>query len=160
MSSNNNENAGLAFMLAGLIIASFVFMAFLAVISMVLTLLSIIAWRKPLRLGKFTITSQEARRFVGTGVAGAIVLPVCLSLAYYGFHIPLAGALLPYSIFGGYVVGSLGYGLYLTMLEEQAAESTPPPVARQIVARTSESPAAKPTREFEYASWDDDEETR
>lgn len=77
MASNNNSGAGAAvgLVMAGIAIVALAVFAFLAFLAFILTFVSFLAWNKPLRLGKWVVTPEEAHGFVARGIIGAIGLP-------------------------------------------------------------------------------------
>lgn len=166
-SQNDNSGAytGIAFVAVGVYFAALFLFAVAAFLSFVLTILSLLAWRKPLRLSKdIVITPEEAHGFVKRGIIGAVAAP---------FFAAFAGILLDfnihenqwiYVILGGYVGGSLILEMMIQShkeKEEQAKAAMlmmmppqpPLPVQNQRPARRERAP-----QEFRFASWDDEEE--
>lgn len=67
MSSNNNDNGavmGIAFVMAILAFIGLFIFAVLAFLACILTVLAVLAWNKPLKLGKHSLEPEEARMFV------------------------------------------------------------------------------------------------
>ena len=160
MSSNNNDNAGIAmlFGLAGAAlmvfwIAIFAFFSFLA---FVFTILSFVAWNKPLRIGPWTITPEEARSFVKRGFVGAYVLPAfCLFLQVF-LGVPIEWGYLPLIMIAGYSLGSVGIEMMIQHDLEERRKSAPPTMPAQQVLPPARQDQPRP---FGFASWDDEEES-
>lgn len=159
--SNNNDNSGAIFGLA-MICAAFWFLAIAAYaiacfIAAILTILSIVAWHRTVRIGSFVFHPHEARQFVLCGVIGAIGLPVFVILCTALFDFAVRDEWWFYIVTGGYAFGAIGLSILLQENGERIIEPLegdsilPPPPAPQL-------PPARP-EPFHYASWDD-EETR
>lgn len=161
MSSKNDDTAGFATALA-LVAAGMYFLAiaaaiFFAIVALVLTVLSIMAWNRPLRVHKIIITPREARGFVWRGVTGLFAAPLLLAACQklLGWHINW-DYLLVFDIVG-YCIGSIGVGM---LLGEEASdrpliEYLPPEPKDQ--AATPVDPAVAQREPFRFASWDDEE---
>lgn len=182
MSSNNNNNEGMALamgialigtvvvLMAALIFALIVFASF------VLTIFCLMAWNQPFTLGKLHITPDEAREFVARGLLGMVLLPVFALFSAILFQFWIRPDFWPYLIVGGYALGSLG--LEILLAEEQPVQVMPapmalPPTINGVAERmpphgpagsspNAPSGSASQSRPdvppFRYASWDDDEE--
>ncbi|MBP0615695.1 hypothetical protein [Jiella mangrovi] len=155
--------AGLAF------IGIFLF-AVLAFLAVIMTILALCAWMKPLKLGSITVEPHEARLFIYRGLAGAVLVPafVVFSAILIGFKINPDWWF--YMVVGGYVVGSVGIAILEASNEdEDKAEDAPPmpaPSALEPPARVrheGREPVrmkgpARSAEPFRFASWDDEEE--
>lgn len=121
MSSNNNnaESTAFAFMIAILGIAAMFLFALLAFIVFGMTVLALLAWNKPLQLGKWTIEPEEARAFVLRGVLGAAIAPVFLAFCGVIFDVPINWDYLAHFLGFGYVAGSIGLEILLADQQQQ-----------------------------------------
>ncbi|MDZ4790837.1 MAG: hypothetical protein SGJ17_06430 [Hyphomicrobiales bacterium] len=160
MSDRNDGNGGVILVFAVIATAIFyallIMFAVLAFIALVMSILSLCAWNRPLTIGKMTIHPEEAQDFVGRGICGAILLPL-----FVGFFCILFGGrveewLWPYILIAGYTAGSLGVAILQSMDAESSSPvrelRTPPPAA---IAPPPQSPATPPAP-FKFASWDDE----
>ncbi len=144
---------------AGLALVSVFLLFVAALLSAVLTLVCIFAWNKERQFFGNTITPYEARRFIGFGILGAIVIGL------FGEWMYTQGLLLErnreFMPLVGYVVGSIGWGISHAQKQQREEEeraylqSVLPPIVPRPAA-----PPAQQTREeraYEFASWDDEE---
>lgn len=158
MASNNDngEMFGFAVVIAVLAVVGLFLYAVLAFLAVVLTIIAILAWNNPLKLGKTTVQPADARAFVGRGILGAIALPVFLTFCelLFDFRIDweeLGGHI----VLGGYILGSIG-------LEMMEGEETPQPVMPEylppVVPIAPPQPArpAPEQKPFRFAAWDDE----
>lgn len=166
--AQNNDNSGLvgfAFLIAFAWFAMVFVFAVAAFFAFVLTVMSIMAWHKPLKFGSNTITTEEAHTFVKRGLAGAVLIP-----AFAVFCAVLFGWIVKdeywfYLIVGGYTAGSVGLGLFEAQQEEEEKAkaaavaqfyippqpSEPPRRAVRTMAQVQDQPP------FRFATWDDEE---
>lgn len=162
MSSRNNDNtAGSGFAIVAGIIAviGIALLAALAFLCFVLTILCLIAWNKPLSIGRLTLEPQDARAFVGRGLMGMSMLPAFVSFCSLLFGLHINWSYLPYFMVGGYAIGSLGVEF---LLQQQVSAATPPeplPPPAQITQEQHRTIDAQPreTQPFQFATWDDEE---
>lgn len=161
MSSNNNDNGGaflgIAFVCAALwfmMIAAYAIACFFAVI---FTILSFIAWHRPLRLGKLALHPHEARRFVGCGIVGAIGLPAFVIFCTILFERDVPDEWWFYIVTGGYAFGSIGLSMMLEGDDDDAEIVEPADTGPHLPAAPSvlQLPAP-PQQPFAYASWEDE----
>lgn len=152
--SNSNDNSGLAIVIAFFgVFAMFWAMMIgflLALAALILTIIALCAWNKPLTLGDMTITPYEARTFVARGLYGAWLFPVFLMLIDLLPDITINGRYWPYYVIAGYVLGSLG----VEYLMEQLKEHTPPApaAAPQIAPPPAPHVITEPAKgEFRFA---------
>lgn len=162
MSSRNDDTSGMAAAL-GLVFAGLYFLAVVvailfAIVALVLTVLSIMAWYRPLRVHKIVITPREARGFVWRGLIGLFAVPILLALCQeiFGSHINWE-YLLVFEILG-YCIGSIGVGM---LLGEEAGSERPlieymPPAPKAEPLTPANPPVVQP-EPFRFASWDDEE---
>lgn len=158
MTPRSERDAGTAYAVAAVGIAGLVFFVFLAFVSLGLTVMCLLAWKKPFTLGAITITPHEAHRLVGWGAGGAMVFckigaPVLAVLSGE----PVS-TLMPWMAIAGYTCTSLGFAAYCAKKQEAEEEQQilpPPPMpAPPTPARPQIVPHAPP---FRFASWDDEE---
>ena len=157
MNNRNYQDAGSAYAMAGAGLAFFVFFFIFAFISLGMTALCALAWKKPFTFGAITITPQEAHGFVCCGIAAAVLLPILLGItgAMLGFSIPRAWS--PFVFIAGYTAGSLSFGLYCVKQEEAKEEERA--LARETAPQVlDEAPVIHEERPpFRFASWNDEE---
>ncbi|WAP67699.1 hypothetical protein [Jiella pelagia] len=173
MSSNNNQDGGMAFALAlvgaGLALIGIFLFAVLAFLAVIMTILALCAWMRPLKLGSITIKPRDARLFIYRGLAGAILVPafVVFSAILIDFRIDPDWWF--YMVIGGYVLGSVGIAiLEETSEDEEEADIVPVPAPRALepparVRLEGREPVrmkgpARSAEPFRFASWDDEEE--
>ncbi len=124
-----------------------------AVISLVLTVVCLGAWKQEQKFFGHTITPVEARCFIGFGLFGGLVgflFGIIMLLNHMGpetdiFMWPIIG----------YVLGSLGWGIAYATNQKHAAppiEPVQPPPLQSVHQRPATQRA-----EFEFASWNDEE---
>lgn len=165
MSSNNKSDdavgsfimIGIAFAGAAILIAmvAVVFLATFA--AFVLTILAIIAWNKPLRIGPLDIQPDQARAFVLRGLIGAALVPMFIGFTQLVFGLAIDWSFWFYFVLGGYVVASVGVELGLAEEGQSthASEPAPPQTTLNVTPRLAlPKPAPGP---FHYASWDEEE---
>ncbi|MDJ0387330.1 hypothetical protein QMO56_04310 [Roseomonas sp. E05] len=184
MSSNNNSNEGavlaMGFALVGfaiLAMAAFIF-ALAVFVSFIFTIFCLLAWNQPFTLGKLHITPEEARRFVGRGLLGMVLVPVFALFCALLFQFWIKPDFWPYLIVGGYALGSIG--VEIALAQDQAVQVMPPqgaipptidgvaermpphgPHGSSPNAPSGGASAQRPKEPpFRYASWDDDEELK
>ena len=160
MSQGNNEATGIIFAISIVCVLGYMlvlaFAAFTLFVAFVLTIIALLAWNTPRRIGKWIITPDEARSFVYRGLAGAGLVPAFWIFCCVIFDLPFHGdLLLPVALFG-YVLGSVG----ITLLEDEE------PLETQVVPMQTAVPEQLPTPNalpappkppFRYATWDDEE---
>ncbi|MFO1150379.1 MAG: hypothetical protein U1E62_18530 [Alsobacter sp.] len=168
-SQNDNSGAyvGFAFIAAGLYIAGLFLFALAAFAAFVLTILSVLAWHKPLRLGKDTvITPEEAQGFIKRGLIGAVALPVFVVFAAILLNFDIRDDAWGYIVIGGYVGGSLILEMMIQNQKEKE-EQAQAQAAMLMMLPPAPPPATPPLRpalrerapdDFRFASWDDEEE--
>lgn len=157
MSNRNNKNDEMTIitMVLGVLAMAAIFAA--VFICALLTFFCILAWNEKRRFFGSTITPYEARSFIRAGLIGA------LGCSAAGLYFLLNGSMDPsgfwYCLFGGYIVGSLGWAVHHSenmKADEQrrTIEPVPPPPPPN-----HKLPHHSQTREhaFQYASWDDEE---
>lgn len=155
MSSNNNNSdaAGFAFVLAGLALFALLIYAVAAFMALVLTIVALFAWDKPLTLFGTTMAPQDARRFVYGGCIGAAVLPVFALFTSSFFGVVIAEWVWPHLFIGGYILGAyVGTdGLSDSQSTDAQTDVTPSPALPPPAAPAQPEP-------FRFASWNDEEE--
>ncbi|SMH30285.1 hypothetical protein [Mesorhizobium australicum] len=153
-SKSNDENAAIGVVVAVIAFAALFFFALLAFAALVFTVLALLAWKKPLRLGRFVITPDEAHAFVGRGLIGMALAPTFWAFCCILFGLPFEADYLGYLLIGGYTLGSVGIEILTADDEPPAAapDHTPPPA---LPTPADKAPA--PTEPFRFATWDDEE---
>lgn len=166
--SQNNKNDEMTivimiFSVIGMVALAFFLMvaAVLGFLCFIMTILSLIAWNRPLNLGRLSIQPEQAREFVLRGLLFALTIPAFYIFCGFIFDYPILLEAIGYIALGGYVFGSIGIEL---MDEDERTVTAPPatyhPPQQQALPPTQPQrylPAPEP---FRYASWDDEEENR
>lgn len=169
MSSNNNNDAsaagtGIAVIGAGFVFLAVFLFAVFAFIATILTVLCLIALFTPLKLGKWTLESDEALNFLFRGAIGACLIPAFVLFCDVIFGLGVNWNYLLHMMGVGYVLGSLGWEMLAAKsnIAQPQAEVLPP--AQQITYQSdSQRPSLWQQQEpetFNYATWDDEEEFR
>ena len=158
MSSNNNseEATGFALIFAGIAMVGIFLAVVAAFVALVLTLAYVFALDHPYKIGKMDVTPEEARAFIGGGLAGVVVLP--LFIAFFGLllNMDIDWTYWPQILLAGYTLGSFGTVMVLAkMAETEMAEAQPEPKTITQTAQRSLPPS--PPAQFQFASWDDEE---
>ena len=174
MSSKNNDEMTGIFMVFGLI-GGMIYVAVLAVglliilgiavLTLVFTILSLIAWNRPVRAFGQVITPEEARRFIKRGLHGLWMFPYALLLLDYFTSLQINWDYLWVYLATGYVLGSVGMELIPTHDEngQPLIEILPPdyqPPRQEVLLPPAREPRPTPEPEpepFRFASWDDEE---
>ncbi|OLP58344.1 hypothetical protein BJF93_07015 [Xaviernesmea oryzae] len=170
MSSQNNnaETAGLGIGFAFIAIAALLVFALASFLAMILTLIALCAWFRPITIAGATIEPEEARWFVYRGLIGIVTLPAFAAFSSLLFQSPFDWSRwLVYLMIGGYVGGSLGIAL-LRGEEQQPTEITamPASIPPQLPKPTPKPKPQMPDPDrpecrdcpFTFANWDDREE--
>lgn len=153
----NGASFGLAVLACGAILAGLLLFALAVFASVVLTILAVIAWDKPLRLGKQTVYPKEARAFIGGALTGAVALPIFAAFCSVLFDFRIEDAYWLYIAIGGYAAGGLGTIMVLSEMEEDSPPmASPPALPPKPITRPPEKRRA-PRRPFDFADWDDNE---
>ncbi|WDR02389.1 hypothetical protein PSQ19_17525 [Devosia algicola] len=168
MSSNNNDTstagAGLAIIVAGFAFFALFLFAVAAFITFVLSLLCVVACFKPLRIGKWELTTEEASWFLLRGTIGMWLVPAFIYFCDVAFSLGVVWSYLPHMFLFGYVAGSLGWEVLTADSKAEQAEAEVLPPAQQITHQASRSQVSpwqsQEPETFGYASWDDEEEFR
>ena len=156
MSNQQQDNSGVigGMIVAGAVMLFFAAFALFAFIAFLMTIACFIAWRRPLRIGKFSIEPYQAHAFVAGGVIGAIAVPAFVKFCEVFFGVPIVWDYLPMLIVGGYTAGSL----FVVM---QFDDEQPPASAPDGNGEPEQPSLPAPPREpFQYADWDDEEAGR
>ncbi len=181
---NGTDSTGfaLAVVAALIYVAMVMLFALAAFAALVLSLLCLAAWNKPLTIGVLTLEPPEARAFVVRGLIGTVVVPVFAAFCAVLFQTEIDPDHWPYLFLGGYTLGSVGIGILLAKAEESRAQEVLPPLPApppRPVPQANNHPcgharcplyeatrgyaptdAAPPQRQFQYADWDDEEVRR
>lgn len=154
MSSKNDDNSGMAaVMMVGVMIAVILF-AVLAFAAAIMTVLCFIAWNRPLWIGGWELSPEEARAFIFRGIIGAILAPTFVAFCDIVIELQANWDYWPYFVGVGYTIGSIGIYLLSDDDEPDPVDITPPRIPT-APPRALPRPDAEP---FRYASWDDEEE--
>lgn len=160
MASQNNQSNGagaaMGIVAAGMLVFFYVFVIVICILSFVCTILSLIAWFRPLKLGRWGVTPTEARWFIYGGIIGAYLFPMFAEFFLLLIELSIPVKYWDYANVVGYILGSFAG----TLIYEEIKEPEPPArleIEPTYIKRTPPPPAPKP---FEFASWDDEEESR
>jgi hypothetical protein len=172
-SKNNDEMTGIFMVIAligGMVYVAILAVGFLvilgiAVVTLVFTILSLIAWNRPVRAFGQVITPEEARRFIKRGLHGLWMFPYALLLLDYFTSLRINWDWLWVYLATGYVLGSVGMELIPTHDEngQPLIEILPPdyqPPRQEVLLPPAREPRPTPELEpepFRFASWDDEE---
>lgn len=161
MSSNNSDTNGMAMGLGLLAVAALFLWIILyvmaALFTAVLSVVSLCALWKPLKIGRHVITPSEAWWFLGRGIIGSFVLPIITVIAARMFEVDIEPDWQIHIVVIGYILGALGGEWVLhTISEAEAKEEAmkAPPAPRPHVSPPRMTYQGKP---FEYATWDDED---
>jgi len=149
---------GIALVIGVIMIAGLVFFAIAAFTALVLTVLSLIAWNRPLNLGFITLEPPVAHAIVYSGLAGAVLTPPGALFFAYLFDFTIDPEAWPYLLIGGYTGG------FLTLVsiandyarDNEPARHDPPAPPPKAITPPPQAPRT-PTRPFDFADWNDDE---
>ncbi|XHB98202.1 hypothetical protein ABWH97_07660 [Nitratireductor sp. ac15] len=164
MSSQNNE---INFAVMGLAAIGFAALAFFYVVAaiaaflaLIFTVLSLIAWNKPLKISRWIYTPHEARWFVYRGLIGTFMLPFFAGFCSILFDLTIPHEWWGYIYLAGYVLGSVGIAMMFDLGPQEEAHPSLP-TAVEPPKKYMELPASRPDpKPFEYASWDDEQEMK
>ncbi|WP_208180032.1 hypothetical protein J4T85_019515 [Sinorhizobium medicae] len=163
MASSNNDNSGAAIVMVLFMLAAYMLLIiaaiFVSAMAILFTVLSIMAWRQPIRFVNDTITPQEAHAFVRRGLMGAWIAPLLIGVGGLAIEIAINWDYVLFYIWGGYCAGSVGMVL---LLGEQSDPGRPlveylPPQPEPSSRSAPQSLPAPPREPFRFASWDDGE---
>lgn len=166
MSQKNDESTALAMGAALLGAAALMFFAAIfavaAFATFVLTILCLLSWNRPLKMGKFIFVPEESRAFVRRGIGGALLLPAFILFTSLLLNIHINWNYLNYMILGGYIGGSLGLAMLFAEDQQQTAAPSPEyiPPQNQLPAPPRGVQARHQPDTFRFASWDDEETQR
>lgn len=176
MSSNNGGGEFLSVLLILVFFAALIALAVAAMVSFAVavtvffafiafcwTFVCMLAWRRPFRLGKIFLHTDEARAFVYRGIFGAVMVPAfLLTCDIFLVEIDIHWRYLGYFVLGGYTLLSTGLEYLFARrrdipyvyhdLPRHYQEALPPP--RQPRQELLPPPPKQPR----FASWDDEEE--
>jgi hypothetical protein len=164
MSNRNDENMGIAIVFTIFAFAAIFLSALVAFAALIFTILSFLAWNKPLKLGSYTITPDEAHTFVYRGIAGAVLVPVFAMFAGAMFKYQFHPDIWFYLVVGGYSFGSPVIGI-MQAAEEHEKERAAAAMRVYEVEERKAAPVRKalPVRQadpkpFKFADWNDEDE--
>lgn len=168
MSNRNDEMTGFAvaigFIGALALVMFAVIFALAAFAAVLLTILALCAWDRPITVFGQTTCPEEARAFVYRGLIGMVLLPVFVIFCAALFKFQIVDEAWVYLILGGYTLGSVGVEILKAQAEEEAAANAtyipPAPPAALPQPEQPPRPAGKPNERFTFADWDDEEAQR
>lgn len=140
--------------------ALFIF-AVVVFIMLIFTILALIALFRPIRIGSFSLSSEEAERFLLWSMAGAFVVPIFALFCEWFFVFQIRDNLWFYIVVGGYVLGAMAMiaNEEEVQKQQQAAASRPLPSPPPAPVRPQGLPRPQ-AQPFRFASWDDEERRR
>lgn len=162
MSSRDDDNTGLAAVGGVLAMAGLFLFAVLAFIALIFTILALIAlFIRPIRIGSFAMSAEQAERFLFWSVVGAIILPVFSLFCEWFFDFQIRDKLWFYIVVGGYVLGWIAMELHdeeEQKKQQQAAALRPRPIPPAPQRPSPPRGLPRPQAEiFRFARWDDEE---
>lgn len=169
MSNNSNNDlvngvgalVVLAFILVMAAIAAIYFMAAVAAIAAFIafgwTFVCLIAWNRPLYVGRLFLDPSDARAFVARGLFGAAILPAFLLMCDWALGIHVEWKNWPYYVLGGYTLLSVGVEYLIARNADVPYLNTGDlPVGQAIAPREPHVTLEPPPRKPRFASWDDE----
>ena len=154
MASRNSESSEMAGAI-GLVVmfVAFAAIAILAVgafVALIVTVLCLFAWKRPLRFGKRVLTPSQARAFVYGGMIGAAAVPGFVAFMGMFLDVSKFWQYWHYMMIFGYTMGAF---IAVDDDDEIEIQSVNFPEPQQQIA----PPPASPSRPFTFASWEDEE---
>jgi hypothetical protein len=164
MSSQNNElnvaAMGLAAVGVAMMVFFYVVVAIASFLALIVTILSFAAWNTPLKIGRWVYTPHEARWFVYRGLIGTLLFPFFVLFCSVLFKVAIPHDWWGYTYLAGYVFGSVGVAMMFD-LGPQEEDLSSVPASIEPPTKYLELPSSRPDpKPFEYASWDDEQETK
>jgi hypothetical protein len=168
MSSNRNDNSDAGMAMAALAMIVFFIFAVLVFVSLIMTMICLLAWNRPRKIASIVVQPWEARLFVRNGLVGAVLFPIFLGFCQFLYDVKIDWDYLLYYLLSGYMLGSVGVGLlvgeegleawhqsYRESLPQFATRKVPTPAPylpppEMIAPKQSSAP-------FQFADWDDRE---
>lgn len=160
MSSKNDDNgwilpAALIFTAVWAIIVLIYAMA--VFLSLLLTVVAIFAWNKPVNLFGAIAEPAHARAFVGGGLFGMIALPTFVGFCVLVLQIEVAEWAWLHFFLGGYALGSLGIN---ALIDGQPDAAQPDQVVLPPLQEAPDIKPAQQTKDYPFADWLDADEFR
>ncbi|MGN6534528.1 MAG: hypothetical protein ACTHKQ_02195 [Mesorhizobium sp.] len=159
MASKNDDGGaamGLGLLAAGVFIMAMVVYAIVCFISLVFTVLSLLALtlNRPIPIGGgYAVTPDEGRIFLISGLIGAVGVPFFALMCAWLFNSRVDPFWWFYLVTGGYSVVSIGVAAYLAENEPAASPQT-----FKTIEHSAPAPAVPaPAQPFRFATWDDGE---
>lgn len=168
---SNSGNGGLVGGIGALIVLAFILfvlavlvfyfivavVAIAAFIAFGWTLVCLIAWRRPLYVGRLFLDPSDARAFIVRGLFGAAVMPAFLLLCDWWLGIPVEWRHWPYYLLGGYTLLSVGIEYLIAQNAGVPYITTGDlPVGPALAPRERQVMLEPPPRQPRFASWDDE----
>lgn len=161
MSQRNDESSamatGMALVIVGIAMLAMALFAILAFITLILSIACLLAWEKPLRIGKLTLEPEEARLFVYRGLGGAAIVPVFIAFCQLLLGLEINWDYWPYFLMVGYIAGSLVAEIVMAS-DDNAAVNDPAPALPMEKTPPPKIAHTHSGEEFRFASWEDKEE--
>lgn len=124
MAQQNNDNSGAALVGVGFMIAFCFLFAFFAFVVLVMSVICLFAWNRPITLMKgMTVKPEEARGFIYGGLAGAVLGPVFVAFCAGIFKLTVIDQVWGFAILGGYTLGAICVAKHFEEEERKAAEA-------------------------------------
>lgn len=161
MNGRNSEVPGVIMVAAMIGAAAFVVAAIvyaaIAFLALVLTIVCLFAWGKPVSVFGDVVEPETARAFVIRGLIGAGLAFAFTLFCGLLFGIHLQSDAIPYILIAGYSAGSVGIEYLKAQQAEEAFKKAKLVPELAPVAAPAEA-APQPTSEapFRFASWDDE----
>ena len=156
MSNRNDAESSMVWLaFAAVAMVGFFLFFVAALVSLALTIACIFAWNEEREFFGQKFTPYEARHFIGFGIVGAFVVGGFGAILYHN-HM-LEPELRPWMTIAGYVIGSLGWGMYYAKYE-YVEEASLAPNMRNVTPPNEECASDEPVskrKSFEYADWED-----
>ena len=172
MSSRNDETTAYAivaaFILTTVLLMIVVVYAIAVILAAIATVQALLAWNKPRIFFGEILAPDEARYFVGAGVASAVILPSFVAICSTLLNYTVPDELWIHFALGGYAFGSFGLTLYAGKDEYELVTIDPSKESKlsaidlsflDVPPDEQSQPEPSPPV-FRYASWDDEEAGR
>ena len=130
--------------------------------AIIMTLISLVAWNRPIRFFHYGITPYQARGIISFGIVGAILVPAFALYCEWLFTFTLPSDVWFHLVFGGYTCGALNFAdehEFASHEVDQFHQRELEWEARfeRLIEHKAQEMAALPApqKKFEYAEWED-----